>query len=87
MKKKTKDRLIKGGIVGALGAAVAGGAAYILSNKKARQKLGKILKDVEEMGEDELGKVLESVKSAKVKSEKKVKKVIKEVNKKRKSLK
>ena len=33
MKKKTREKLIKGGIVGALGAAAAGGAAYLLSNK------------------------------------------------------
>lgn len=86
MKKKTKQKLIRGGIAGALGAAIAGGTAYLLSNKKARQKLGNILKDVEEMGEEELGKVLKNVKSAKVKTEKKVKLVKDKVLKKNKKL-
>lgn len=84
MNKKTKSRLIKGSIVGALGAALAGGAAYLMSNKKARQKVVKLLKDVETMGESEVGKVLKSVRSAKSKSEKKVKAVLKKVNNKRK---
>ncbi len=86
MKRKTKEKLIRGGIAGALGAAIAGGTAYLLSNKKARQKLGKILKDVENMGEEELGKVLKTVGEAKKKSEKKVKRVMKDVGKKTKSL-
>lgn len=82
MKKQTKSKIIKGGIAGALGAAVAGGAAYLLSNKKARQKLGKVLKNIEEMGEDELEKVLKNVKSAKTKAENKAVKVKKLAQKK-----
>jgi len=82
MKKKTKQKLIRGGIASALGAAIAGGTAYLLSNKKARQKLGNILKDVEEMGEEEIGKVLKNVKTAKIKTEKKVRLVKNKVSKK-----
>jgi len=86
MKKRTKEKLIKGGIVGALGAAAAGGAAYLLSNKKARNKLGKVVKALEVKGEVELDKVLKSVKKAKKKSEQKVKEVLKDVNNKAKTL-
>jgi hypothetical protein len=86
MKKKTKNNLIKGGIAGAIGAAAIGGAAYLLSNKKARQKIGKVVKDFGKRGEKELDKVLKSVDSAKKDSEKKVKRVIGEVKKKKKML-
>ncbi len=87
MKKKTKNNLIKGGIAGAIGAAAIGGAAYLLSNKKARQKIGKVVKGLEQKGTKELNKVLKSVDSAKKESEKKVKKVLTEVKKKKELLK
>lgn len=86
MKKKTREKLIKGGIVGALGAAAAGGAAYLLSNKKARKRFGKAVKTLEEKGEVELEKVLKSVNTAKKKSEKKVRKVLKDIDNKKKLL-
>lgn len=86
MKKKTKNNLIKGGIAGAIGAAAIGGAAYLLSNKKTRQKIGKVVKDLGKRGEKELNKVLKSVDTAKKNSEKKVKEVVGEVKKKKKTL-
>ncbi len=86
MKKASKEKLIKGSIVGALGAAAVGGAAYLLSNKKARQKIGKAIKSLEKRGGEELEKVLDSVKNAKEVSEKKVKKTLKQINLKKDSL-
>lgn len=80
MKKKNKDKLIKGSIVGALGAAAVGGAAYLLSNKKTRQKIGTAIKSLGKKGEKELEKVLNSVKTAKKTSESKLKKTVKKIN-------
>ena len=75
MKKKTKNKIIKGSIAGVIGAAVAGGTAYLLSNKKARKKIGKFVDNIEEKGGVELEKVLKTVKSAQKKSQNKVNKV------------
>lgn len=87
MKKKTKDNLLKGSIAGVIGAAVAGGAAYLLSNKKTRNKIGKFVNTLEEKGGMELDKMLDSVKSQQTKSKNKARKVSEEISKKKKSLK
>ncbi len=84
MKKSTKDKLIKGGIAGAIGAALAGGSAYLLSNKIARRKLSKALGDIEKMGKNELDKLLKSVKEAQKESDEKIAKVAKKINNKKK---
>jgi len=86
VKKGTKNNILKGSIAGVLGAAVAGGAAYLLSNKKTRKKIGKIVNTLEEKGGAELEKVLESVKSQQKKSQKKVIKVSQEISNKKKKL-
>jgi uncharacterized membrane protein YebE (DUF533 family) len=86
MKKKTKENLLKGSIIGALGAAAAGGAAYLLSNKNTRKELGKVVKTIQEKGGAELAKVLKSVNTAKNKSKKKISKTRKTINSKNKGL-
>jgi len=86
MKKKTKENLLKGSIIGALGAAVAGGAAYLLSNKNTRKELGKVVKTIQEKGGAELTRALESVSVAKNKSKKKIYKARKIITSKNKEL-
>ena len=72
MKRKTKENIIKGSIIGALGAAAAGGAAYLLSNKNTRKELRKVVNTIQKKGGAELAKALKSVESAKNKSKKRI---------------
>ena len=79
MKKKTKNKIIKSSVVGALGAAAAGGVTYLLSNKKTRKKINAVIKNIEKRGGEEIDKVLNSVSVAKKKSEKKIAKKLKSI--------
>ncbi|KKR10164.1 MAG: hypothetical protein UT39_C0022G0018 [Candidatus Woesebacteria bacterium GW2011_GWA1_39_21] len=83
MKRTAKNKLLKSTLAGALGAAAVGGAAYLLSNKKIRKKLGKFAKDIEKKGEEGIEKVLEDVQTARRKTEKRAKKAIRKIQSKK----
>jgi hypothetical protein len=73
-KSKAKNSQILEGAAIATAAGVAvGAAALALSNKKTRKKIGKEIKKLEKMGSEELDSIIDKVKVAKAKSEKKIK--------------